>query len=327
MFGNCQKSKISMLTVVLATALSTTVLENGFAADMSFPEPAFITAKMSNQVEKFPGQTVWAGGPNMLYDALTPDGKILMATSPNTASVYAFDTSSGKQLAIVNVGKDSKGLKISPTGKEAYVSNEGANSVSVIDIASFKVVATIATTDMPHNVRFNTDGSTAYVTLQGGAGLGVIDTKARKVVKVIATPGLEGPHNLDLSLDDKTAYVRDVSNHVAVIDLTTDKVKKIITVGQGHAGIDIIPNGRYIFTGAIADEVVTVIDPKTLAVVKQIKVGNGPHGVRASKDSRWLYVTVTADDKLVVIDVDKLEIVKEIKMGSFPFWVAVNGNP
>ena len=44
----------------------------------------------------------------------------------------------------------------------------------------------------------------AYVTLQGGAGIAVIDTAARKMVKVIPVPGITGPHNLDLSADEKT---------------------------------------------------------------------------------------------------------------------------
>jgi len=292
-----------------------------------FPEPAFVSQKLANTVERFPSETVWEGGPNMLYTTVSPDGKLLLVTSPNTASVYAFDTETGKQRAIIKVDKASKGIKISPNGKEAYVSNEGADSISVIDLASLRVVATIATRNKPHNVRFNSDGSIAYVTLQGGAGLGVIDTAQRKLVKVIPTPGIQGPHNLDLGADDTTAFVRDVAGSVAVVDLVAGTVKKVIAVGKGHAGIDVIPNGKYVFTGAIADDVVSVIDPVSLKKVKSIKVGLGSHGVRASRDSRWVYVSVTAEDKVVVIDASTLKVVREFKTGSFPFWVAVNGNP
>lgn len=298
----------------------------GLAADV-FPEPAFVTLKLANQVVKYPAEKTWQGGPNMLYNSITPDGEMLLVTSPSTASVYVFGATTGEQLAIIKVGKASKGLKISPNGKEAYVSNEAANTISVIDLKSLKVVATIKTEKKPHNVRFNAKGDTAYVTLQGGAGIGVIDTKMRKVTSIIPVPGLTGPHNLDLSKDEKIAYVRDVVGNVAALDLITGTVKKIIPVGKGHAGIDVIPNGQYVFTGAIADNIVTVIDTKTLTVVKNIDVGYGPHGVRASKNSRWVYATVTSEDKVVVIDTQTLEVVKEYKTGSFPFWVAVNGNP
>jgi len=317
--------KKSCAILIPGLALLTGVLSAN-AADL-FPEPVFVSQKLANTVERFPAESVWKGGPNMLYTTISPDGKLLLATSPNTASVYAFNTSNGKQRAIIKVGKASKGIKISPSGKEAYVSNEGANSISVINLSSLNVIATISTGKKPHNVRFNTTGSLAYVTLQGGEGLGVIDTKKRKMIKVIPIPGIQGPHNLDLSADDKIAYVRDIAGHVAVLELDSGNVKKVINVGAGHAGIDITPNGKYIFTAAIADDMVIVIDPATLLKVKSIKVGFGSHGVRASADSRWVYVTVTTEDKVVVIDTQTLSVVKEYKTGSFPFWIAVNGNP
>jgi len=303
------------------------VLSQAALAAGLFPEPIYVSLKLANQVQKFPSDAAWAGGPNMLYNAITPNGNVLLATSPSTATVYAFDTRDGKQLAVIKVGAAPKGIKISPNGKEAYVSNEDGNSISVIDVNSYQVVATIKTAAMPHNVRFSANGALAYVTLQGGAGLGVIDTASRKVSRVIPIPGLEGPHNLDLSSDGNTAFVRDVSNHVAVLNLSSGRVEKIIEVGVGHAGIDVFPNGKYAATGAIADDIVTILDLSNLSVIRKIKVGNGPHGVRASKDNRWLYVTVTADDKVVVIDTQSWQIKQEYSVGSFPFWVAVVDNP
>ncbi|MDE2497769.1 MAG: YncE family protein, partial [Xanthomonadaceae bacterium] len=101
----------------------------------------------------------------------------------------------------------------------------------------------------------------------------------------------------------------------------------VIPVGLGHAGIDVIPGGRYVFTGAIADHVVDVIDPATFKVVKRIDVGQGPHGVRASRDGRWVYAAVTGTDKIAIIDARTLEVVKQVPVqGKLPFWLAVAGN-
>jgi len=317
----CISNRTAIVIIMGVTSISTAL------ADSVFPAPAYVSLRESNQVAKYPGQHIWEGGPKMLYNSVTPDGKTLVVSSPKEGSIYIFDAQSGKQLGTVKTDKAAKGLKISPDGKEVYVSNEAANNITVVDLKNRKAVATIETDKMPHNVRFTNDGKTAYVTLQGGAGLGVIDTKTRKVTKVIPTPGIDTPHNLDLSKDEKLAFIRDTSNQVGVLDLASGKIKKILQAGQGHAGIDVTPDGKLVFTGAIADDVVTVIDANTLEVVKQIKVGFGPHGVRASKDSRFLYVSITADDKVVVIDTKKLEVVEEHKVASFPFWVAVNGNP
>ncbi len=304
----------------------TKAIAGDHASPGEFPENVFVSIKKGKGVVRFPDATFWAGGPNMLYEAITPDQKRLLVTSPSTDQLYVFDTQSGKQQAIIKVGKAPKGVKVSPDGREAYVSNQGSNEISVIDLSSLKNIATIKTPPGPHNARFTADGKTAYVTLQGGAGLGVIDTRKRQVVKVIPLPGITGPHNLDLSKDEKTAFVRDFVHHVAVVDLLSGKVKKVITVGNGHGGIDVIPNGHYAATAAIGDDYVSLIDTHNLKL-SNIKVGNGPHGIRASADSHWLYVTVTKDNVVAVIDLHSLKLVKKIRVGDFPFWVAVAGNP
>lgn len=287
----------------------------------------YVSLKDSGKVERLPDQTIWKGAPVMLYDSITPDGKRLVVSSPKMRKIYVFDSQTGKRLAEVAVGKASKGVKVSPDGKEAYVANEGEATVSVVNLDVYKNVATIPVKEMPHNIRFNSDGSIAYVTLQGGAGLGVINTKQRKLVQVIPTPGLNGPHNMDLSKDEHTMFIRGVAGQVGVLDLDSDKMIKVMDVGKGHAGIDVIPNGKLVFTGAIADDYVTVIDARTLKDIKHIKVGFGPHGVRASADNKFLYTTVTADNKIVVIDINKLAVVKKIDADSFPFWAAIQGNP
>lgn len=296
------------------------------ATQHEFPKYVYITMKKSGTVETFPSETVWKGGPNMLYTAVTPNGNVVLSTSPSSNLLYVFDAASGKQLAIITVGKAPKGVKVTPDGKYAYVSNQGSANVSVVSLKSLKVVDTIKVKEGPHNARFTRDGKLAYVTLQGGAGIAVIDTVKRKMVRVIPVPGITGPHNLDLSFDEKTAYVRDFVHNIAVLDIKSGTVKKVIEVGNGHGGIDVSPDGRYVATAAIGADYISIINPKTLTV-KNIKVGNGPHGIRASEDSRWIYVTITKDNLVVVIDAKSMKIEKKIAVGKFPFWIAVKNNP
>jgi len=291
-----------------------------------FPSPVYISMKKSASVELFPQQDIWKGGPNMLYVAVTPDGKKVLSTSPSTNTVYVFNAKTGQQLAVIPVGKAPKGVKVSPDGRVAYISNQGSAEVSVIDIKRLKVIDTIKVADGPHNARFTRDGKTAYVTLQGGAGIAVIDTTKRKMIKIIPVPGITGPHNLDLSADEKTAYVRDFVHHVAILDLRSGAVKKVIKVGNGHGGIDASPGGNIIATAAIGDDFISVIDKDTLQV-KNINVGNGPHGIRTSEDGRWIYVTITKENIVTIVDTQTMKVHKKIATGKFPFWVAVPNNP
>jgi len=115
-------------------------------------------------------------------------------------------------------------------------------------------------------------------------------------------------------------------HHVAVLDLATETVKKILTVGNGHGGIDVTPDGRYAATSAIGDTVISIINTQTLDVTN-IELGNGSHGIRASKDSQWLYVTLPQANEIAVINLNTLTVEKRIKSGKFPFWIAVQGNP
>ena len=310
----------------LVPAASLTEAATSTASKAEFPETVFITMKESASIEVFPAQKIWPGGPNMLYNAVTPDGKVMLATSPSSDSVYAFNAESGEKIAVIAVGKQPKGVKITPDGHYAYISNEGSDEISVLDLQDMKVIDTIKVEKAPHNVRFTSNGKLAYVTLQGGAGIGVIDTGIRQQVRVIPVPGITGPHNIDLSADEKTAYVRDFVHHVAVLELATGKVTRVISVGNGHGGIDVAPNGRYVATAAIGDKFISVINTSDLSV-KNIEVGNGPHGIRASKDSRWIYVTVTKDNTVVVVNATTLKVDKKIAVGKFPFWIAVQGNP
>ena len=316
----------SGLTQIRKAISTKKIVSTSNASKKEFPDTVYVSMKKSATIETFPQEITWEGGPNMLYNAVTPNGQMVLSTSPSSNSLYIFDAKNGKQLAVVKVGKAPKGVKVTPDGKFAYVSNQGSANISVIDLTSLSVVDNIKVKEGPHNVRFTNDGQTAYVTLQGGAGIAVVDTKKRKMTKVIPVPGITGPHNLDLSSDESTAFVRDFVHHVAVLDLATGKVKKIIKVGNGHGGIDVSPNGKFVATAAIGDSVISIFDSKTLSL-KNIEVGNGPHGIRFSKDSQWLYVTITKDNTVAVVNANTLKVEKKIAVGAFPFWVAVQGNP
>ncbi len=296
------------------------------ATETEFPDNIFVNLKGCGAIETFPSQSTWEGGPNMLYNAISPDGKQLFSTSPSSGKLYVFNTETGKKVAIIPVGKAPKGVKVHPNGKLVYVCNEASSTISVVDIASMSTIHTISVEKAPHNIRFTNDGALAYVTLQGGAGIGVIDAVQHMMIKVIPVPGITGPHNLDLSADEKYAYVRDFVQHVAVVELETGLVIKLIKVGNGHGGIDVAPDGSFVATAAIGDNKISIIDPISLTA-NHIFVGQGPHGIRSSKDSQKIYVTLAKDNQVLVINANTLVIERRFSVGSFPFWIAINGNP
>lgn len=307
----------------LATAASSA---RPLQPDALFPAPVYVSMKQDGSLWRYPDGARWRAASTTLYDAVTPDGRLVLATVPSEHRVAILDAARGKRLALLDVGRDPKGVKVTPDGTQAWVSNQGSDSISVIDLDRHVVVDTLHTGKGPHNVRFTRNGRTAYVTLQNGGALGVIDVASRKQVRTIPLPGIVGPHNLDLSPDERTAWVRDFVHNVAVVDLSTGRVRKVIRVGAGHGGIDVSPDGRYVATGAIGGDAVSLIDPESFHV-RNVKVGKGPHGVRFSRDGRRLYVSVTGENRVVVVDPATARVLGERPAGAFPFWVAVPGNP
>jgi YVTN family beta-propeller protein len=292
-----------------------------------FPTPVYVTLQASNAVENMQTGTTW-NVPGAHYDAVSRDGNYLLVSSARLPNAYLLDAHSGKKLATFDIGPTPQGVAISPDGHWGLAVSAGDGTVTVIDLKTRQKVKTIAVGKTPHNALFTADSKRAYVTLQGGDGVAVLDMQTLKKVAEFPVPGIDQPHNLDLSADGKTLWIRGFVGKVAAVDLKTRKVLAVIPVGLGHAGIDVIPGGRYVFTGAVADHVVDVIDAATYKVVKRIEVGQGPHGVRASRDGRWVYAGVTATGKVAVIDARTLKVVAQIPThGNLPFWLAVAGNP
>ena len=294
----------------------------------AFPAPAYVAVQNSGLVTSLPSGTAWPGVPGAHYNALSPDGSRLLVSGFKTGDVYVMDAHSGQLTATLSIGEVAQGVKIAPDGRHGLAVAPGEGIVAVIDLGAGELVKTIPVGPEPHNAVFTDDGSRAYVTLQGGGAVAVIDMATLEKVDEIPTPGLDTPHNLDLSEDGRRLWIRDFEGQAGVLDLESRALVETFEVGNGHGGIDVVPGGRYVATGAIADATVTVIDAQRLEIAAEVEVGSGPHGVRASRDGRYLYASITADDTLAVIDAETLEVVQQVPVGgAFPFWIAVPGNP
>jgi YVTN family beta-propeller protein len=312
---------------ILLAGLAAPVAVRAKAPPADFPRPIYVTVQGANAVEVLPQKRLFRELTTAHYDGVSPNGKMLIVGSFTTGNVYLLDTKTGHKLATFNIGKSAQGVVFAPDGKLAMAVDPNGGTVAVIDVKKRKLIKTIPVGSVPHNIAFSPHGRLAYVTLQGGTGVAVVNMKTLQKVKEIPVPGAVGPHNLDFSDGGRIMWVRDIVGHVAAIDLKTGKELAVIKVGRGHAGIDVVPGGKYVLTGAIADDVVDVIDPKTFKVVKSIVVGKGPHGVRSSPNGRWAYADVTGSNDVVVIDLKTLKVVQKIPTaGGNPFWVAIQGH-
>ena len=334
--GNRTVGRRLLIGTLLSVLLSVTVAPGlAFAQSLNalFPEPVYVDLQKTGDIEVFPQEKVWHGFPECHYVEVGPKGNLLVISGFKTGQVYFADAHTGKELAILKVGKLVQGVNISPTGRVAIAVDASGGAVDVISLGSFEVTHVIPVGKMPHNVVFSQDGHYAYVSVQGADKIAVIDMHTDKVIREIPIPGFRYPHNLALSPNGEQLWVRNhpkphQDGHVAVINLETGKVERDIRVGLYHGGMDDLPSGRLAFTTDIGSDTVDVLSPKTLKLVKRIDVGAGPHGVRSGDNGQWVYTSTTRSNQLVVINAHTLKVVRRIPLkGKFGFWLAVKGRP
>jgi YVTN family beta-propeller protein len=80
---------------------------------------------------------------------ITPDGKVLWATSKWYGYVFAYSMPDLKLLGSVPVGEDPDWLTFTPDSKSVYVACAGSNFVTVVDNKSMKVVTRIPVGQVP----------------------------------------------------------------------------------------------------------------------------------------------------------------------------------
>jgi YVTN family beta-propeller protein len=80
---------------------------------------------------------------------ITPDGKVLWATSKWYGYVFAYSMPDLKLLGSVAVGDDPDWLTFTPDSKSVYVACAGSNFVTVVDVSSRRVVTRIPVGQVP----------------------------------------------------------------------------------------------------------------------------------------------------------------------------------
>ena len=118
---------------------------------------AVVDFKQRKEVTRFetpaiPGETKHTEGLQgapMHGFAITPDGKLLLATSKVYSTMYGYSLPDLKPVGHVHVGGHPEWITLTPDGKRAYVAAAGDNAVTVVDTATLKEIARIPVGQVP----------------------------------------------------------------------------------------------------------------------------------------------------------------------------------
>jgi YVTN family beta-propeller protein len=145
------------------------------------------------------------------------------------------------EVTNVPAGHGVEGFDVSPDGKQLWAANAHDATVTIIDVAAKKALQTIP------------------IPLKGANRLKF-------------TP--EGRHVLISGLG-----ARGGDTSLVVLDASTRKEVKQLSLGGGSAGILMAPDGSRAYVSVSSADKIAVVDLKTLEVVGQISAGKQPDGL------------------------------------------------
>lgn len=198
------------------------------------------------------------------------------------------------------------------SGFQVFVSNEYSGDVTVIDGATLKAISTFQVGKRPRGIHSSPDGGTVYVALSGTPieGPPELDAKGNPVFQ------------RDQDDDDKKVGSDKTADGIGVIDVSSQKVIRRITVGSDPEEFDISADGKQLFVSNEDVKASSSIDIATGKVMSIVSLSQEPEGVAVTPDGKRLYVTCETGGDIFVIDIATFKVVGQLKVGQRPRSVA-----
>lgn len=233
---------------------------------------------------------------------LSKDGRYLLATTNGNGdqTINVIDLVSNQSVQTVKVSKSWLGLAFAPDGKRFYVSGGDDNEVLVFDFANGKAT------------------EAGKINL-GSADYHKLDDKGRADVRRKGAGEYAFPAGIVVTPDGKRLFVAEnLSNKVAVVDLSNNQVITKIGVGEYPYDCEISRDGKRVYVSNWGSRSLAVIDAANNSVVGTIQVGDHPNDIEVSKDGKTLYVANANSNTVSVVDTATLKEIEAISTAMHP---------
>ncbi len=211
-------------------------------------------------------------------------------------------------------------LRLPPqlAGYHVYVSD-----VSTGDVAELGIFTTHVSKSV-HGLGLSADGKTLYVTDVYGNNLDAFASNTLRSVAHSVPVGVYPVHMVN-TLDGRTLFVTNYeATSISVIDTTTWKHVKDISVPAKPHGIVLSPDGRYVYAACSGAHAIAVIDvqSETLVTTIQTPALSDPFGMAISADGHYVYASDNITDRLLVIDARSNTYLGAVRIGDRPALIA-----
>jgi YVTN family beta-propeller protein len=260
---------------------------------------------------------------------VAPAGAVLLVLNKSDDTLAFVDPQSMETVKTVAVGHGPHEIQVSPDGHTAYVANYGTgpdpgSTISIVDVARQEVVSTIGLEEFkrPHGMAISRDGRKLYVTVEANQAVIEIDTASERLARSFATEQRVS-HMCVLTGNGEKLYVANIgSESVTVIDLDKGAVSQI-AVGDGPEGIDVSPDGRFVWVANRSGGDIMVIDTRTDEVVHTMESGKFPIRLKFTPDGKRVLVSNAQGNEIAVFDAKSREKIGVIDTGQMPIGILI----
>jgi YVTN family beta-propeller protein len=156
----------------------------------------------------------------------------------------------------------------------------------VIEVDSGRIVANVLVGARPRFALWEPNGKRFWVSAEIGGTLTLIGADDWRVLGQVSfsIPGVPQeaiqPVGLALSRDDTKLFVAlGPANRVAVVDVATRQVEKMLLVGQRVWNLALSADGNRLYTTNGVSNDMSVVDVQAMRVTRSVPVGQAPWGV------------------------------------------------
>jgi YVTN family beta-propeller protein len=193
---------------------------------------------------------------------VSPNGKLVVVSNREDASVSILDSTTLASLATIKVVPHPEQIAILPDSTKAFITSGTTDQISVVDLKRKVLLANLALGGTPEELILKPDGGELFIPSSGAHGLLVVNTETNEV----ADFRLLGMSPGRAALDAKSGvlYVSDsAGNDVVPISIDTRQVARPIPVGQAPGRCHLTPLGDALLVVDTASNDLAVIRTRT----------------------------------------------------------------
>ena len=202
--------------------------------------------------------------------------------------------------------------------------------VMFIGLITFLAVLSGCNSEESNSAEEKMDKNYFYIPNSAEGTISVIDPSKAETIDTISLGTEQASHGIALSLDGNELYTGTgfSAKSVLVIDTKTKEKRKEVKFDEGVHGIDLSPNGRYLYVslnpglggegGSLA-----IIKIENMEIIANVKTDNGPAHVAVTPSGSQVWVANVNGNSVSVINTQTNELIKTIAVGDVPNEVVI----